>query len=113
MSTLTKLGTLTLKGKSGRKYEFDVYSIDSDFPRVAAVYAVTKRTRKADGGLTHHVIYFGQTGNLPERFDDHHKADCFARNGANCVCVHRDSNEASRLKKEADLVAAYNPTCNG
>ena len=106
---MTPISTLTLTGKSGRQYEFKCYPIGTEFRPVAAVYAVTKR--KTD--RTHTVIYVGQTSNLPERFDDHHKAACFSGHGANCICIHRDNNESSRQEKEADLIAAYNPPCNG
>ena len=110
---MTKLATLTLTGASGREYAFNVYPFNTQFAEVAAVYAVTKRYKKSDGAWAHEVEYVGQTSNLPERFEDHHKAGCFTRHGANCVCVHRDDNEASRLVKEADLIEAYDSPCNG
>lgn len=109
---MSKLATLTLKGASRKKYDFNVYPIGTTFARVAAVYAVTNRTRQPDGGYRHKVIYIGQTGNLPERFDDHHKAACFQRHSANCICVHRDGNERSRRVKESDLIKGYDPPCN-
>jgi len=71
--SIAKLSTLTLTGDSGTKYSFDVYSFDTHFKQVAAVYAVTKRS-KTDDGDTHTIIYIGQTENLPERLKDHHKA---------------------------------------
>jgi len=109
---MSELGNLTLTGKSGKQYVFEVWPINTAFNAVAAVYAVTKAVQNAKGGRTHTVIYIGQTDNLKERFANHHKADCFANHGANCICTHRDDNEKSRLAKEADLIAAYNPPCN-
>lgn len=110
---MAKIGTLTLTGASGQKYAFDIYPFGTEFNAVACVYIVTRRHTNSQGGFSHDVIYVGQTGNLSERFDNHHNADCFERNNANAIGVHQDGNEQSRLTKEADLIAAYNPPCNG
>ncbi len=109
---MAKLGTITFTGASGTEYEFDVYPFGESFSEVGAVYVITERTPKSKGGADHTRIYIGQTGDLSERFDTHHKADCFQRHDANCICVHRDDDEDSRLAKERDLLAAYSPPCN-
>jgi hypothetical protein len=103
---------LTLTGVSGTKYDFEVYSKDATFNAVGAVYAITKRDKNVDGKFNHTVIYIGQTKDLSIRFYDHHREACFDRKKWNCISVHRDDNEASRLKKEADLIAAHDPDCN-
>ena len=41
---------------------------------------------------------------MSERFDDHHKADCFKLFNANCLSIHAESNSQNRLRIEADLV---------
>ena len=102
----------TLTGKSGKKYKFLVYALGTEFKPVGAVYAITKRVPNRAGG-SHTVIYIGQTADLSERFDDHHKATCFTRNGANCIGVHQEASEARRLAIEKDLIDAYDPPCNG
>ena len=109
---MTSIGTLKLTGKSGMEYTFEVYSLDTRFGSVGAVYAITKRTTQIDGSGTHELVYIGQTGDLSERFDDHHKADCFRQHKANCACVHLDNNESSRLDKETDLLRAHRTDCN-
>ncbi len=110
---MAKLGTLTLTGASGQKYDFEVYAFDTQYNQVACVYAVTRREEKGEGeGYSHTVIYVGQTDDLSERFDDHHKADCFTRHRANAIGVHQDGDEKSRRAKEAGLIKAYNPPCN-
>ena len=106
------MATVTLKGKSGKAYVFEVYKFDSSFNAAAGVYAVTGRRQNTEGRYTHTAIYIGQTSDLGGRFDDHHKADCFADHEANSLCLHADENEQSRLVKEGDLIAAYNPPCN-
>jgi hypothetical protein len=100
---------ITLVGKSGNKYPFEVYSCETTFNPVGAVYAVTR----ADDKSVHTILYIGQTETLCDRHDDHHKQECFDRNNANCICVHVDSSEDSRRAKETDLCRKYNCICNG
>jgi hypothetical protein len=109
---LTKIATLTVTGASGRTYGFNIYPIDTKFANVAAVYLVTKRVPNTNGGGNHTYIYVGQTGSLPDRFDNHHKEACFRARGANCVGVHQDGNEQSRLAKERDIYLKHRPPCN-
>jgi predicted GIY-YIG superfamily endonuclease len=106
MLTFAQFTSLT--GDSDKDYAFDVSGLDADLEAVAAVYAVTRQEDDE-----HVVLYVGQTGDLSDRFKAHHKAKCFADNGGNCLCIHRDGHKKSRLKKETDLVKGYRPTCNG
>lgn len=111
---MAKLGTVVFEGKSGNKYTFDVYEWGTPFKEGdAAVYFVTKRAKDADGTFRLTSIYVGETGNLANRFDNHHKQNCFNENGVNCVCILGETNEDTRLKIEADLIDNYNPPCNG
>lgn len=108
-----KLGTITLTGKSGAEYKFNVYPRDTKFKTLGAVYYVSKRYKKKDGSYSHKDVYIGQTEDLSQRFTSHNEEDCFNKHNANCISVHTDDNEKSRLKKEEDLVANYTPPCNG
>jgi hypothetical protein len=103
---------LPLTGASGTTYDFSVHSKDVTFKALGAVYAITKRYKKSDDKFGHDVIYIGQTKDLSTRFYDHHREVCFDRNNWNCICVHLDSNESSRLKKESDLIEKHDPPCN-
>jgi hypothetical protein len=110
---MAKIGDMELVGASGVPYKFEVYHSSVTFAKVGGVYSVTKRV--VTGGKTaHSLIYVGETDNLRERFQGHHRQDCFDRNGANSICVHRDDRKESRLQKEADLSANKNYpwTCN-
>jgi len=109
---MARLAAITFTGRSGTGYEFDVYPFHTEFTAVGAVYFVTRRTREAEGEYSHAPIYIGQTGNLPDRFDSHDKADCFRRERANCICTHLDDNEQRRLQIESDLLKNYKPPCN-
>jgi hypothetical protein len=108
---MTKLATATFKGKSGNEYPFNVYTFDTNFSEVGAVYIVTKRI-KSEETYNHSFIYIGQTDNLKERFTNHHKQTCFEKNNANCICTHQEDNEKTRLVVESDLINANNTPCN-
>ena len=72
-------------------YIFAKHSVDSAFP-----------------------IYIGQTGDLSERFDGHHKMPCIKRNGATHIHVHTSSSDEDvRKREESDLIRKWNPPCNG
>ena len=110
---MPKLGTLALSGESGHSYTFNIYPWGTDFKPLGAVYAVTKRAPAQNGGYTHSVLYVGETGDLSERFADHHKSDCFQRQNANCINILQEANPNTRLHIEADLIEKHQPHCNG
>ena len=107
-ATHTTTATMTMTGDSGDEYEFEVHTLDAKLDAVGAVYAVTRKE-----GDRHVPLYFGQTGDISARLNGHHKSECFDENDANRLCVHRDCDKDSRLKKELDLMICYHPTCNG
>ena len=109
---MSRIADAEFTGKSG-SYSFGVYPWGTDFTAIGAVYVITKRTADADTKGTHHFIYLGQTADLSERFDNHHKASCFTKNGANCICIHLEGNEKTRLAIESDLIAGNDTPCNG
>jgi hypothetical protein len=109
---MAKISTVDFMGKSGKSYGFNVYPFDQQFKAIGAVYIVSRRYMTANGRHSHKVIYVGQTDDLSIRFDDHHKANCFKQNDANCICTHVDDDEDSRLAKEDDLIKLQNPPCN-
>lgn len=106
---MASLGIITLTGVSGTKYQFHIYAKEATFTPFGAVYAIT---RKEDDSLTQNIIYIGQTSNTIERFDSHLQLDCFNAYKWNRICIHPDNYESSRIKKESDLIEAYNPVCN-
>ena len=105
---MAKVGTVTAKGASGTSYTFDVYPWGTTFNSVGAVYLVLKKNQP-----NYTILYVGQTGDLSERFDDHHKASCFTRHARTHHGVFLEGSEKKRLAIEADLIANYNPVCNG
>ena len=110
---MSKLDTVALRGRSGETYKFNVYPMDTNFNAVGAVYVVSRRSKNQEvKKYQYRILYVGETGDLSTRFDDHHKADCFAQNKANCICVHRDDDQVYRLFIENDLTKLWNPPCN-
>jgi hypothetical protein len=108
MKTFAEYSKVTLTGASGDEYVFEVDALGADLNPVGALYAITHRH-----GDQHTVVYIGQSANLSDRFTNHQKWECFDDNGADCLCVHRDADKDSRLRKELDLMIRYRPLCNG
>lgn len=109
---MTKYGKVTYQGNSGTDYEFTVYSSDTSFDNIGAVYIITNRHQDISGGHSHTLIYIGQTGDLSEGFGKHHKQGCFALHNYNCILVYRKDNEKVRMLVESDLLGKYTPLCN-
>ena len=109
----SKLGTLTLKGVSGNEYKFNVYPLNTDFKSIGGIYYISKRIVKENGIGSHSKLYIGQTEDLSERFDNHHKWDCFEENSANAISIYREESKDERLGIEKDLIDNYEPPCNG
>ena len=106
---------LTLKGKSGKEYKFDLstfYSFDDvkDGFKGHGLYLFTKRSSEG----SHKKLYLGMASTLETRFDNHHKKDELIAEGANCLGVYHMNNSTRETRKEAesDLLAANNFTCN-
>ncbi|SRR5216684_5769768 len=103
--------TIEWTGKSGKAYKHWIYNLAaaSSFTRAPGNYVVARET-KPD---TFAPIYVGQTADLSERFDNHHKMPCMEKQGATHVCAHTsDANVSVRLAEEADLVEKWHPACN-
>ena len=103
---------LNIEGASNTRYKFDVYTLDTEFQNIGAVYVFTKRTTKVDGTASHAYIYFGETGTLGDRISTHEKWPCVRENDGNCICVHLDNDERTRRDKETDLLRAHDTPCN-
>ncbi len=57
---MAKISNMILTGKSGRKYDLIVYTRDTTFKALAAVYVMSKRNPNGN----HDICYIGQTGDL-------------------------------------------------
>ena len=108
---MEKIADATFEGKFGT-YAFDVFTTDTLFNSVGAVYIFSKRDVGPDGRATHTFLYIGQTESLKERIPNHEKWHCANNYGVNCICVHSDNDVNSRLRKEVDLRAVNKTPCN-
>lgn len=99
---------VTVKGQSGAQYDFEVYPWGTTFNPVGGLYLVLKKQPVGN----YNILYIGQTGNLSERFDNHHRLDAFTRNGKTHIAVRSENYEQRRLTSEADLIRNYNTSCN-
>jgi hypothetical protein len=109
---MARLSTVAFTGFTKKQYVFDVWNENQEFRNTGAVYAVSRRYQNG-ATYSHDVAYFGQTGDLSSRFEDHHKLDCFHRHQTNCICTLVEDDEDLRLAIETDLVRHYKPACNG
>ena len=109
-----RYGTISFTGKSGERYRFESWSLETRFAARAAVYFVTKRTKERStfNRAQHDSIYLGQTANLADPFATHSRFDCFVKHGANCVCVHLLESEEQRIAVENDLLELHSTHCN-
>lgn len=96
-------------GQSGREYKYWVFDIGTKFKAAAANYIFARQTEPN----TFNPIYVGQTSDISERFDSHHKMPCIQGASATHICTHTSSdNEHERLAEESDLVNKWHPPCN-
>jgi len=101
---------LQCKGKSGKMYKYTIYDLGTQFSAVPGNYLFVKKL--ANG--SHNILYAGETGDLSERFDDHHKMTCIMRQGATHIHVHKSSGDKKvRRAEEADIREEWDPPCNG
>ena len=106
-----KIADATFKGKFGT-YAFEVYTTNTVFNSVGAVYILSKRTPGSDGTYRHTFLYIGETHSLKDRIPNHEKWHCAENHGVNCICVHQDNDANSRRHKELDLLSINKTLCN-
>jgi hypothetical protein len=102
--------TIDWAGKSGAIYRYWIYPFWPTYYAKAGNYIFAKQT--SPGYWL--PIYIGETGDLSERFDNHHKLANAKRAGATHIHSHVNAGGAqARRDEESDLVARWNPPCNG
>jgi hypothetical protein len=111
---MATFGGITFNGKSGEKYYFKAWPLQTRFNPLGAVYFVTKRAfnDKTYRRASHESIYIGQTADLTAPLATPLHLACFDKHGANCICVYVDAIEERRLAIAQDLLAAHSTTCN-
>ena len=102
--------TIIWEGSSGKKYKYWIYDIGHDnFDPVPANYIFAKETSPK----IHKEIYIGETEDISERFDNHHKMPCIKQNGATHIHAHKSNIiKETRREEESDLLKKWRPICN-
>ena len=97
-------------GASGKRYTYHVHILSQTFTDTRGgnyIFCFLNQNNRWQ------AVYIGETGDFSERFDNHHKMPCIRSHRATHIHAHLSGAKASRLAEEKDLVANYNPPCNG
>ena len=105
--------TTTATGVSGRKYEFQLHAVGTEYYDRPGVYIFVKRA--ANCGWD--AIYIGETGSLKRRLTDelrlHHQWQGIVVHGATHIAtLHVLGELAIREDVETDLRKAISTPCN-
>ncbi len=112
---------IQLLGRSGHNYPFQLYPWGQAFRGIGGIYAVMREKNpfvqavyplSNDVGPGYSVQYLGQTGDLSQRPEHHHRQDDFQRVGATHIAVMTESSKLKRLAIESDLVSGMQPPLN-
>ena len=107
MATTTQ--TVNWSGQSRKQYTYYVYRIGTTLKKAPGNYIFAKQTPTGWS-----PIYIGETSDLSERFDNHHKMPCITKAGATHIHAHvNNSGVTARRAEESDLIKQWNPPCNG
>lgn len=111
---MSSLGNILFSGKSGSKYRFHVWPLETRFKPLAGVYFVTRRAYENRNYrvASHEGILIGQTGNLAAVFEADTLLERLRKHGANCICVCPIADEGQRIAMEQDLLASNPTPCN-
>lgn len=112
MAKTTRIDTVSLAGRSGRRYEFRMYVWDTKFKAVPGVYLVATRGIEPGQKATYTPLFIGAAGDLSKALKNHARSDCFQMYLANVVGVLREELEDERAHIVADLIDALAPPCH-
>ncbi len=111
---MASFGNILFSGRSGSKYRFHVWPLETRFKPLAGVYFITRRVFENRNYrlASHEGVYIGQTSNLAAVFESSALLERFRKHGANCICVCPIADEGQRLATEQDLLASNRTPCN-
>lgn len=102
-----KSSTINFQGRSGERYGFQAWPMDTRFKAVAGIYLVTRREcvdRTFPTKASHRCLAIGQTENLAASELTKSDLAALAKQGANCICVCAAPDAARRTAIEKDLI---------
>ena len=98
-------------GQSGKKYTY-WFASEMENPSMKSEAGNYMFVKEASNGWI--PVYIGETGDLDERLTNHPELPCVGRNGGSHLMAHTTAGgQATRRAEEADLIAHWNPPCNG
>lgn len=95
-------------GASGKKYEYAIYPIGTDWSDVAGNYIFARESSPHKW----EAIYIGETESFKDRLPNHNELPCIKRNGGTHIHAHVNRDSQARLDEEADLLANNKTPCN-
>jgi hypothetical protein len=101
--------TIIWTGFSARDYTYYIYRLPCVFDPQPGNYVFAKQTAPGQW----RPIYIGETGDLSERFEHHHKMPCIEAHGATHIHVHLEASRQARRDEEMDLLRVWAAVCNG
>lgn len=104
------MADINWKGASGRTYGYWINPIGANFKNEPGNYIYAAETQLGSW----RPVYIGQTSSRSTRLSSHDREACARWNGATHIHAHTTpGSELSRLDEENDLLARWNPVCNG
>ena len=108
--TTTTAPTIKWPGRSGQAYTYHIYLIGTTLKKAPGNYIFAKKNNAGQWI----PIYAGETEDLSQRFNNHHKMACIKAEGATHIHARLSSAVAeARRAEERDIIAKYSPACNG
>ena len=108
---MAKLGTVSVTGASGQRYEWSVYPSADQFKPLGAVFLMAKRIPFAEGEAEYTWVYVGETDDL-SRWSDGVPTACIDAQEANSICLLTEDDAARRRAIAADILQAWKTPCN-
>jgi hypothetical protein len=106
-SSARMTSSVTFQGKSGTRYRFEAWPMDTKFKPVGGIYIVTKReclNRTFPSMASHRCLAIGQAADFAATVLSKAELSKLAAQGANCICVYAMADESRRLQIEKDLI---------
>jgi hypothetical protein len=101
---MAKLGIFHISGRSGTRYQFDAYPVNTVWTPVSGIYIITHRDTRERGAAEHICLKLGQLQNLQQLSDTEVEWD---GHRANCICLLEERSEKRRSQIVEDIAEAH------
>lgn len=98
---------INFQGKSGQRYRFQAWAMNTKFKAMGGIYVVTRREcldRTFPSKATHRCLAIGETADLAASALTKTELAALTKQGANCICVYAVPDAARRAEIEKDLI---------